>query len=82
SYVAPDNASIAAIKTKTDNLPPDPADNSDILTAIANIPGTTADAVWDESISGHTTSGSAGEKLGKLKNPQGIVGDSVGVIVY
>lgn len=39
SYTAPDNTSIAAIKTRTDNLPSDPADASDIAaatTAIAN----------------------------------------------
>ena len=39
SYVAPDNASVTAIKAKTDNLPSDPADNSDILGAISAIPG-------------------------------------------
>ncbi len=33
SYTAPDNSSIAAIKLKTDNLPPDPADASDIAVA-------------------------------------------------
>jgi hypothetical protein len=38
SYTAPDNASITAIKTKTDNLPPDPADESSIQSAIAAIP--------------------------------------------
>lgn len=32
-YTAPDNAGIAAIKLKTDNLPSDPADASDILNA-------------------------------------------------
>jgi hypothetical protein len=35
---APDNASITAIKAKTDNLPSDPADNSQVLAAIAAIP--------------------------------------------
>jgi len=36
--VAPDNASIAAIKAKTDNLPSDPADESSLQAAIAAIP--------------------------------------------
>lgn len=34
SYTAPDNASITAIKAKTDNLPSDPADESLLETAI------------------------------------------------
>lgn len=38
AIVAPDNASIAAIKVKTDNLPADPADESSIQAAIAAIP--------------------------------------------
>jgi hypothetical protein len=33
SYTSPDNASITAIKAKTDNLPADPADASDIATS-------------------------------------------------
>jgi hypothetical protein len=33
SYTAPDNASITAIKSKTDNLPSDPADQSIIVAA-------------------------------------------------
>jgi len=33
-YTAPDNADILAIKAKTDNLPIDPADQSDIITAV------------------------------------------------
>lgn len=81
-YVAPDNAGIAAIKAKTDNLPPDPADNSDILGAISALPNAVADSVWDESLSSHTTNGSSGKKLDELKNPQAVVGDSVGVVVY
>jgi len=36
-YTAPDNASIAAVKLKTDNLPPDPADASDIAGAFATV---------------------------------------------
>jgi hypothetical protein len=42
SYTAPDNAGIAAVKAKTDNLPPDPADASDIAAAFAAVPA----AVW------------------------------------
>ncbi len=38
-YTAPANADVAAIKAKTDNLPADPADNSEILAAISAIPG-------------------------------------------
>jgi hypothetical protein len=38
AYVAPDNTNLSAIKAKTDLLPSDPADNSDILGAIANVP--------------------------------------------
>lgn len=36
-YTAPDNSSITAIKAKTDNLPSDPADASDIATATSAI---------------------------------------------
>ncbi|MBN9522500.1 hypothetical protein J0H58_28925 [bacterium] len=32
-YTAPDNAGVAAIKAKTDNLPPDPADQSLVIAA-------------------------------------------------
>jgi hypothetical protein len=35
SYTAPDNASITAIKAKTDNLPSDPVDASDIAAAFS-----------------------------------------------
>lgn len=35
SYTPPDNASVTAIKAKTDNLPSDPADASDIAAAFA-----------------------------------------------
>ena len=34
NYTAPDNAGIAAIKAKTDNLPSDPADQSELVTLI------------------------------------------------
>lgn len=40
SYTAPDNAGIAAIKAKTDNLPADPADASDIDAAFAAVNAT------------------------------------------
>ncbi len=55
---APDNAGIAAIKAKTDNLPAAPAAVSNIPTAAA-----IADAVWDEAMSGHSTAGTAGSQL-------------------
>jgi hypothetical protein len=52
-YTAPDNADIGLIKAKTDNLPNDPADASDVLTAISAIdPPTALDiaaAVWANS---------------------------------
>jgi hypothetical protein len=49
---------VAAIKAKTDNLPASPAATSDIPTA-----GAIADAVWDEALSGHTTSGTGGKAV-------------------
>lgn len=58
SYTAPDNSSISSIKAKTDNLPSDPASVSDIP-SVSSI----ADAVWDESSSGHVDSGTYGAKV-------------------
>lgn len=52
------NSYTSAIKSKTDNLPMDPAATSDVPTA-----GAVADAVWDESIVGHGTSLSTGAIL-------------------
>jgi len=43
----PDNSSIAAIKAKTDNLPSDPADNSQVLAAIHGISLGTVPTVQD-----------------------------------
>lgn len=40
SYTAPDNASITAIKAKTDNLPTDPADASDIASSFSTVNST------------------------------------------
>lgn len=37
SYTAPDNASVTAVKAKTDNLPVDPADASDIAAAFGTV---------------------------------------------
>lgn len=71
-YTAPDNTGIAAIKTKTDNLPVDPASTSDIPTA-----ATIADAVWDESMADHLAIGSTGQKL----NAAGSVADPLTNIV-
>ena len=45
SYTAPDNASVTAIKAKTDNLPSDPADASEITAAFTEIKG----AGWSSS---------------------------------
>lgn len=66
SYTAPDNSDIAAIKAKTDNLPASPAAVSDIPTAVDN-----ADAVWDETLADHLTSGTTGNAL----NAAGAAGD-------
>lgn len=49
---------VGAIKAKTDNLPASPAATGDIPSA-ASI----ADAVLDEALSGHTTSGSLGKAI-------------------
>lgn len=49
---------IDAIKAKTDNLPAAPAATGDIPSAAV-----IADAVWDESATGHTDAGKAGEQL-------------------
>lgn len=38
------------------------------LTAATNITAGIADAVWDEDLSGHTDSGSAGQRLGRIPN--------------
>lgn len=40
AYTAPDNTSITAIKAKTDNLPSDPADASDIALSFSSIAST------------------------------------------
>lgn len=62
-YTAPDNAGIAAVKAKTDNLPDDPADESLIIaatdalsTAIAALPSATdnADALLTRDMSAVT----------------------------
>jgi hypothetical protein len=59
-YTAPDNASITAIKAKTDHLPSDPASEASVEAAIAAIPAapsatTIANAVGaHEPISGWT----------------------------
>lgn len=57
---------IAAIKAKTDNLPTDPADASDIAASFAALPtaATIADAVWDEDATGHQTQGTFGQAIG------------------
>jgi len=56
SYTAPDNAGIAAIQAKTDNLPPDPADASDIAAAFSSL----SDQVSEVSV---VSTGSAPNKL-------------------
>jgi hypothetical protein len=67
---------VDAIKAKTDNLPIDPADESLLEAAIAAIPSAptsaaNADAVWDELLSGHTTTGSTGKKLTDISSTGG-----------
>lgn len=46
---------VAAIKAKTDNLPSDPADASDIAAAIAGLDIPTVDEIWDEAVDGTVT---------------------------
>lgn len=62
---------IIAIKAKTDGLPSDPADASDVAAAIAalTIPSAAAvaDAVWDEAIAGHLAAGSTGAVLDAIQ---------------
>lgn len=41
-YTAPDNADIVAIKAKTDNLPTDPADASDVAASFSSVASTLA----------------------------------------
>lgn len=74
NYTAPDNAGIAAIKAKTDNLPSDPADQSLIEAAISALPSaaTIADTVWAEPLVGYTTEGTAGKKLADTATPTNI----------
>ena len=55
SYI---DTEVTAIKSKTDNLPANPAAAGDIPSA-----SVVADAVWDEVLSGHSTSGTTGAKL-------------------
>lgn len=62
-YTAPNNAGIAAIQAKTDNLPADPAAQSDVTSAEANILAQVADvsgAVWDELLVDHDAPGTFG----------------------
>lgn len=65
---------VAAIKAKTDNLPASPAATSDIPAASA-----IADAVWDEVLSGHATSGTTGEALSSASSGGGGGLDAAGV---
>ena len=66
-YTAPDNASIAAIKAKTDQLSFDSekvlAKVSDPVSLSSTDVSAIVDGVWDEAISQHTTSGSTGAAL-------------------
>lgn len=54
---------VAAIKAKTDNLPADPADASDVAALIDALPtaAENADAVWDEAVTDHVAAGSFGQ---------------------
>lgn len=65
---------VAAIKAKTDNLPASPAATSDIPAASA-----IADAVWDEVLSGHATSGTTGAALSSASSGGGGGLDAAGV---
>jgi hypothetical protein len=72
---------IDAIKAKTDNLPADPADDSDIDSQLSTIDtvvdaikavtdnltsGAIADAVWDEALGDHDTEDSVGNVINDL----------------
>ncbi len=66
---------VAAIKAKTDNLPASPAATGDIPAASA-----IADAVWDEVLSGHATTGTTGAALSSASSGGGGGGlDAAGV---
>lgn len=75
---------VAAIKAKTDNLPSDPADASDIATAFAAVPtaNENADALLDRDMSTGTDSGSTTvrtvrQALRALRNKVSISGSTV-----
>jgi hypothetical protein len=53
SYTAPDNASVTAIKAKTDNLPSDPADQSAVEAAITAATGPLATAANLATVAGY-----------------------------
>ena len=55
-YMAPDNAGIAAVKAKTDNLPTDPADQSQIEAAIT---AAVASLAVEANIQSHAQAGAA-----------------------
>lgn len=61
-YTAPDNADVAAIKAKTDNLPADPASEAEVEAAIPSA-ATIAATVWAALTSALTTNGSIGKLL-------------------
>lgn len=70
AYTAPDNADILLIKAKTDNLPSDPASNTQVNTRLATsgytAPPTAAaitNAVLDEATASHQTAGSVGKAI-------------------
>ena len=63
SYTAPDNASVTAIKAKTDNLPSDPADASEITAAFTEIKGATWSSITDTLEAIRDASGSGGTSI-------------------
>jgi hypothetical protein len=63
-YVAPDNAGIAAIKAKTDNLPTDPADQSLLVAAISGIPAAPSAATVATAVRSELTT-----ELGRIDTP-------------
>lgn len=63
SYTAPDNASVTAIKAKTDNLPSDPADASDITAAFTEIKGATWSSTTDTLEAIRDAAGSGGTSI-------------------
>lgn len=62
-YTAPDNASVAAIKAKTDNLPASPAAVGSAMALTSDERTTLAGVIWNSLTSGMSTVGSIGKRI-------------------